>query len=199
MMTKLSTLLLVLALLAAAPARAQPGGAEPPADGAQEEEPGPTPTPANRSFPCVVDAPGERCTVPLGEGDEIDGVVAYRSELTGKWIDFGWGPFNRDGQPHGCGWVLDFRERLVEERGCFQDGKRQGTWETCRMRLGETEPRPNLKCPKTEYENGVVIVKPPEPEPEPVDEDAATGEGADDATGGSASGVKPETEKAGAR
>ncbi len=136
------------------------------------DESAPEPTPAVRSFPCAVDAAGERCTVPITEGNTVDGVVAYKQEHTGKWIDFGWGPFNAEGVPHGCDWVLSFRERLVEESGCFEAGKRHGTWETCRLRLNQPNGgAPNLKCPKTEYEMGVIVVKAPEPEPELIEED----------------------------
>lgn len=196
MMSKQIPVLLVWALLVAVPVAAQ-GQAAPPvvdaaaeapegaevADGAEEAEPGPTPTPANRSFECAVDSAGERCTVPISEGDEVDGVVAYREEHTGKWVDFGWGPFNPEGQPHGCDWVLEFRERLVEERGCFENGKRHGTWETCRLRLNQKTSSPNLKCPKTEYESGVVVVKLEEPEPEPELVEEEPGEGEEGAEG----------------
>lgn len=161
---------------------------QPGEDGEEAAAPEPTPEPM-RVFDCAVDSAGERCTLPVSEGDSIVGTVAYKEEHTGKWIDFGWGPFNQEGQPHGCDWVLSFRERLVEERGCFQNGKRHGEWETCRLRLEESEgAAPNLKCPKTEYEMGVIVVRPPEPELEPAEEGAGEG-------GVREEGEKPETDQ----
>lgn len=155
------------------------------AGGEEAPEPTPEPTPAERSFECAVDSTGERCTVPISEGDSVVGVVAYKEEHTGEWVDFGWGPFNAEDQPHGCDWTLSFKERLVEEVGCFENGKRHGPWQTCRLRIdpkaGGIAPRnPNQKCPTTEYENGLIVVKAPEPaegeEAEAEGEEAAEGE-----------------------
>ncbi len=179
MKTKLLAVFLAFALSTTAVAGAEEPAPDAPT-GAGVEEAGvdgvePEPTPAERSFECRVDVAGERCTVPLGEGNSLEGTVAYRQEHTGKWVTFGSGLFNADDQPHGCGWVLTFRERLVEERGCFEKGKRNGTWETCRMRLDKNGvASPMRSCAKTEYEAGVVIVKAKEPEPEP--EEAAASE-----------------------
>ncbi len=190
-------LLVALTLVLPAPVGAQEEAPEPIADAAEElqdgeeaPEPTPEPTPAVRSFPCVVDSEGERCTVPISEGDSVVGVVAYQEAHTGKWIDFGWGPFNREDQPHGCDWVLSFRERLVEERGCFENGKRHGAWETCRLRLDQTDgAAPNLKCPKTEYEMGVIVVR--QPEPTPAEDGASDEDGEDEER---QEGEKPDTE-----
>ena len=207
MMTSPYALLVALSLVLTAPADAQEKAPEPIAEAAEEiqegeaaPEPTPEPTPAVRSFPCVVDSEGERCTVPISDGESVVGVVAYQEAHTGKWIDFGWGPFNREDQPHGCDWVLSFRERLVEERGCFENGKRHGEWETCRLRLDQKEgAAPNLKCPKTEYDMGVIVVR--KPEPTPAEDGDSDGEGADE--GGEEGededreeGEKPDTEKA---
>lgn len=151
-------------------------------DGEAAEEPEPEPTPEpSRSFPCRVDAEGERCEVEiLEEGEEVsavEGTVAYQEGHTGKWVVFGSGSFNMEDQPHGCDWVLTYRDRLVEESGCFENGKRHGEWNTCRLSLDPKRPPPT-KCPKTEYEMGVIVVKAPEPEPEEAEaeEDRQEGE-----------------------
>jgi len=196
MKKKPSLQLLSLVVLLALPAQAQeqidaaPGADEGDA-GLEEPAPAPSPTEAVKVFDCVVDSVGERCTVPISEGESVDGVVAYKEEHTGKWIDFGRGPFNREGQPDGCDWVLTFRERLVEERGCFKEGKRHGPWETCRLSLDPQEgAAAQQNCPKTEYEMGAVVVKIEEPAPEPelVEEGGAEER---------MEGVKPETDKSG--
>ncbi|MDG2308359.1 MAG: hypothetical protein P8R42_27595 [Candidatus Binatia bacterium] len=193
-------LLVSLAVLLAPPALAQEEKAPEPIAGVAEAlqegedgaEPEAEPTPAVKSFDCAVDIAGERCTVPLSEGDTVDGAVAYKAH-TGKWVDFGWGPFNTEGQAHGCDWVLSFPDRLVEERGCFEAGKRHGPWETCRLRLdpngGGVGPAP-AKCPTTEYEMGVIVVKAKEPDPELAEEDADGDEAV-----APQKGVKPETDK----
>ena len=101
--------------------------------------------------------------------------MAFYEEVSGKWIQFGSGPFDREGRPGGCGWVLTYSDRLVEERGCFQDGKREGTWETCPMRLGlDGSTTPLSACEETEYRAGAVFVKPKEPEPEENPQETAT-------------------------
>ena len=140
-----------------------------------EPEPTPEPTPSVRTFDCAVDSAGERCTVPISEGDTVVGSVAYQQEHTGEWVEFGWGSFNVEDQPHGCDWTLSFSERLVEERGCFEAGKRHGPWETCRLRIdpkagGIAPSNPNQKCPKTEYDMGRIVVKAPEPIAEEAEE-----------------------------
>lgn len=195
MKNTLYALLAALSLLLAVPAGAQDEKApEPIAEAAaeaqegEEAEPEPTPEP-ERSFECAVDVEGERCTVPVSEGDSVIGTVAYKEAHTGEWVDFAWGPFNKEDQPHGCDWVLSFPERLVEERGCFENGKRHGTWETCRLRLDQKQgAAPNLKCPKTEYEMGIIVVKAPEPEPELAEEGE---EGSEER----ADGEKPDTDQ----
>lgn len=166
------------------------GGADAAGEEGEEPEPEPTPEPS-RSFACRVDAEGERCTVEVPEeGEElssVDGTVAYQEGHTGKWVVFGSGPFDMEDRPHGCDWVLTYRDRLVEESGCFEAGKRHGEWSTCRLSLDPKRP-PQTKCPKTEYEMGVIVVKAPEPEPEAV-------EAADDEE--RQEGEKPQTDPSG--
>jgi hypothetical protein len=187
--TMWTVFLSILILALAGPASAQPPELRPPGARATPVPtpvptmaPTPTPTPANRTFDCTVEAPGERCTVDIGTEREMPGTVAFYEEVSGKWIKFGSGPFDREGRPGGCGWVLSYRDRLVEERGCFEDGKREGTWETCPMRLGvDGSTTPLSACEETEYRAGTIFVKPKEPEPEEKQEEtAAEGEAAGD-------------------
>lgn len=195
--TMWTVFLSILLLAVAGPAAAQPPQLRPP--GARPTPaptpvptmaPTPTPTPANRTFDCTVEAPGERCTVDIGTEREMPGTVAFYEEVSGKWIQFGSGPFDREGRPGGCGWVLTYSDRLVEERGCFQDGKREGTWETCAMRLGlDGSTTPLSACEETEYRAGAVFVKPKEPEPEENPQETG-----DEATEGAEDGGEGEAE-----
>ena len=154
--------------------------------------PSPTPTPQPRVVECEVETAGERCSILLHESEKFErmleespeggkrfervvvhpGVVAYRDEGTGDWIEFASGPFDDQNRPHGCGWVLRSPERLVEELGCFEHGKRHGIWKTCRVYLDQQQAAMvgERICPENDYEMGRLVVKPEEPEPEPEEE-----------------------------
>ena len=156
---------------------------------------------------------GERCSILLHESEKFErvleepteggsrfervivhpGVVAYRDEASGDWIEFASGPFDDENRPHGCGWVLRSPERLVEELGCFEHGKRNGTWQTCRVYLDQQQAAMvgERICPENDYEMGRLVVKPKEPEPAPEDEAEET------ASEGEDQGATEEAEAAG--
>ena len=170
---------------------------------ASEPTPTPAPTPTIESFDCDVAAPGERCSINVSELVEIEyndddimvyeGTVAYQQADSGAWVTFGKGTFDEERRPHGCDWSLKFAERLVEEIGCFDEGRRHGEWQTCRMFLNQEEQEivGNRNCPATEYEFGRIVVRPPEPEPEEeevVGEEEGATEAGEEADGEEAEG-----------
>lgn len=204
-------------ILVALPAQAQEDPtpqASPAAEGeaeASEPTPTPAPTPTIEEFECEVAAPGERCSVNVSELVEVEygedelmlyqGTVAYKQADTGAWETFGSGTFDQERRPHGCGWSLKFRERLVEEIGCFDEGRRHGEWKACRMFINQDEQDfvGNRVCPSTEYEFDKIVIPPPEPEPELEEADSAeepTAEGAEAADGEAADGEEAAGEEA---
>lgn len=154
--------------------------------------PSPSPTPQPLVVDCAVETSGEQCSILLHESEKYErmleevpdgvsrfervmvhpGTVSYRDEGTGNWVEFGSGPFDDQNRPHGCGWVLRSPERLVEELGCFEHGKRHGVWQTCRVYLDQQQADMvgERICPENDYEMGRLVVKPKEPEPEPEPE-----------------------------